>query len=383
MLQRSQSMIGSFWLRFGRLLEDYTWSHQYPEAGSIAFHRWLLDGENDALVLRIEWRGTLRVWFERCGYVDQVGFVRFDRKRREVDPVSLKRQAVVFSGPLHGLLQLGGVEHQDLESVRQGTAVYEEQQRTKQVPFEAEYYVDFGKRTKILGLPLARLFEFLRFSYGQYWIPTFRPWDSKFQNLGAFFASLFADWSDDEGKTWHPFRPTMPEHVTVMPAIPWDQFLTEHDWGELAKALQAGFEPGVAIKALSRASRFLDEDEDVTALVEGITALEIAIREYVNRRLARSDVPEIADFNELTRASQLKVVLAVLDPPVDSDLAKDTLKAIEQRNDFVHRGILPPESVDENVRAVLHIAARLLEPPGPKLPQWTLGSRLLYPADPP
>jgi len=376
-------MLGSFWLRFGRLLEDFTWSHTYPEAGSIAFHRWLPDSENDALVLPIEWRGTLNVWFERCGYVDESGFVRFDRKRREVDQASLRRQAVVFSGPLHGLLQLEEVEPQDLESVRRGTAVYEEQQRTKQVPFQTEYYIDFGKRVaKILGPPLARLFDFLRFSYGQYWIPTFRPWNSKFQNLGAFFASLFAEWSDDEGKSWHPFRPAMPEHVTVMPAIPWAQFLTEQDWRELAKALQAGLEPGVAVKALSRSNRFLDEDEDATALVEGVTALEIAIREYVNRRLERSEVPEIADFNELTRTSQLKVVLAILDPPVESDLAKNAIKAIEQRNDFVHRGILPPESADENVKAVLHVAARLLEPPGPKLPQWTLGSRMLYPPDP-
>jgi hypothetical protein len=163
--------------------------------------------------------------------------------------------------------------------------------------------------------------------------------------------------------------------------VPWDQFLTEQDWRTLAEVLKHDLEPDLAVKVLSRANRFLDEGELATSLVESITALEIAIERFLARRLARSGVQQITQItktDEYGMGSRLKIVLAILDPPADADDASRALAAVEGRNTFVHEGVLPPRLTQANVRSVLTIVARLLEPPGPKLPVWALDSRMLY-----
>ena len=62
------------------------------------FHRWLPDGQQDSIVLDTGHPNSdLEVWFERRGFVDD-GWIRFDYKRREVDPEIMSKQGVLDAG---------------------------------------------------------------------------------------------------------------------------------------------------------------------------------------------------------------------------------------------------------------------------------------------
>jgi hypothetical protein len=369
---------GEFHLKFLIWLEDFLMSGFEPEAGCVAFHRWLPNGENDALVLPIQWRGGLKIWFDRLGYPDEHGFIRYDRKRRELTDDVIRRNAVAFSGPLLGRLTLQQIDRDDLDRVRKGTNLYEEHQKSGESLKEVDFYEEFGKRVaKLLAPPLARFFKLIRHNYGQYWVRDFRA------NVepAYFFNVVRAEWFDEETNTWRRFRPTIGRLDLVVSQPRWDQFLTQEDWSALADVLKREREPDPAMEILSRANRFLDEEDVATSLVESITSLEMAIERFVANRLRRSEVSEFAEFNDYRIGPKLKIVLTVLDPPIDPQDAARALEAIKQRNAFVHDGLFPPDSAKANVRSVLGITARLLGPPSPKLPHRPLGSRSLYPPE--
>jgi len=75
------------------------------------FARWLPDGEQDALAVETDDSdATLTVWFERHGFIDGGGFIRFDASRREVDPAIVPRQVPLQAGHLRGKVTLRNVE---------------------------------------------------------------------------------------------------------------------------------------------------------------------------------------------------------------------------------------------------------------------------------
>ncbi|HEY6073823.1 MAG TPA: hypothetical protein VIV15_10620 [Anaerolineales bacterium] len=371
---------GVFQLKFAVLLEDVLLSHFEPEAGCVAFHRWLPNGEQDSLSLPLQWRGELKVWFERYGYPNELGFIQYDRARRELSEDVIRRNAVAFSGPLFGRLTMEQVDRGDLDRVRTGTDLHEEDQRTGHLQADADYYKAFGKQVaKLLGPPLAKFFELIRYEYGQYWVRDFSPWDSRTQEIGYFFHGLQARWFDDVSNAWRPFRPTPARHEYRVSRIDWEQFLTEQDWRAFADAVKRESESDPAVKMLSRANGFLNQDEVATSLVESISSLEIAMERFVARRLGRSGISRFKEFDDYKNGPKLRIVLAILDPPVSRGDATQALEAIEQRNKFVHEGVWPPNSAKANVRSVLGIVARLLGPPGPKLPSRAVGTRLVFP----
>ncbi len=100
-------------LKFGINLEEYSLSIIAQHHGPL-FHRWLPDGEKDAIVLDTgDSNIELRVWFERRGFVDN-GFIKFDYKRREVNPEIIPKQAILDAGPLWGLLKIQGLSEEEL-----------------------------------------------------------------------------------------------------------------------------------------------------------------------------------------------------------------------------------------------------------------------------
>jgi hypothetical protein len=162
-------------LRFEIPLRDYT--NPWPANGP-AFHRWLPDGERDALALDTEDPAAeLRVWFERRGYIGtegpDEGFIRYSPDRREVDPAIMERQGVLEAGPLLGAIGLRDVPNDQFRAVAEG--------RTGDPA-----YVALGKRVvkRVVYPPVSRLIDILRTTYGQFWFRPLAPWDSRRQSLG-------------------------------------------------------------------------------------------------------------------------------------------------------------------------------------------------------
>jgi hypothetical protein len=74
--------------------------------GGPLFHRWLPDGETDAIDLYTGFpNARLKVWFERRGYVEG-GVIQFDITRKDVDPAIIPTQAALCAGSLFGLLEV-------------------------------------------------------------------------------------------------------------------------------------------------------------------------------------------------------------------------------------------------------------------------------------
>src|SRR5262245_34545234 len=181
------------------------------------FSKWLPDGESDAIVLNPDADATLKLWFERHGFTDEHGFIRFDYQRREVDSGVMERQALLSAGPLKGLLELRGLSDGDLRPVLSDD---------KGDP----QYIALGKKVVMLLFPhIDRLLSTLRANFGQYWILPLEKWDYREETLGHYCSRLGLSWSIN-GREWSFFRPTdIVVHITGR-VSQYTDYLRREDW---------------------------------------------------------------------------------------------------------------------------------------------------------
>src|SRR3989442_8558013 len=109
-------------LRFVVWLRD---SDKYGFSGP-QFHRWLPDGENDAIQISVQPNITVQLWLERRGFVER-GFIRYDHARREVDPGIMSNQGRLQAGNLRGRILIPDVSpdiRAALESTQVGSQAY-------------------------------------------------------------------------------------------------------------------------------------------------------------------------------------------------------------------------------------------------------------------
>ena len=342
-------------LKFVINLENYDLSIITRHHGPL-FHRWLPDGESNAIVLNTEDpNAKLKVWFERRGYVDN-GFVRFDYQRKEVDPKIIPTQAILDGGPLFGLLEIQGISEEKLTCIRENKV-------------GNEAYVKLGKKIvkKLICPPVHKFIDILRTNYGQYWIRNFDEWDSRRESLGSYCrTTLQLKWSLDGGKTWESFEPDERVYnVTLTASKDFAGYLTEKDWNELAKVVQEGYEPSLASFLLSRAQQLLDQGNLKYALVEGVSALELALNEFIRNVSQVSDslLKLMSPFWQLPLNAQV-ISVAAISEKMSKEHVENAIEAINIRNKVVHEGLDPPANAEERICGLLNTVAALVL--GPK-----------------
>lgn len=335
------------------------------------FHRWLPDGKRNAITLITKDTNVeLKIWFERYGYEDD-GFIRFDANRREVNSEIMRKQAILDGGPLIGLVNIR-MSSRDLAVLSQSK-------------IGDSNRIAFGKRVvRLIQPPVAQFLRILRTTYGQYWLPELREWDSRRQTLGHYCNSpLQLDWSCDSGKTWTPF---MPEELTIILRVPerpdFKEYLTETDWQKLAETIRQG--PAVPLSSLliTQARLFLNQGELKHALIEGVSALEVAVADFLRRQVATS--PELVDsvqpFFQLKLACRVVAIIGTLGTVSQADLEL-VVTAIKKRHKVVHEGWNPPESIKKEVDSLLRTAAALLPGPRFRFPALWYGNELKSPEE--
>jgi hypothetical protein len=340
----------------------------------VLFHRWLPDGIEDALDAKT---GTpnarLRFWFERCGYVDESGLVTYDDKRREVAPERMALQGKLESGPLLALLELSNVAKEDLDAVIE-----------KKVGDPR--YVELAKRLlKDFIYPhLMRLLTILRNHYGQYWINELTEWDPRGgRSLGAYCRSLNMHWSIDGGRTWSRFTPERNVQKIWHAPVDYREYITEQDWKELGTAMQRDYVPSVAAEMLGGAHALFDQGDLRRALVEGTTALELAVDNFVDGRLhgAAGEFGKARSaFLDLPLPHKVAVAASVACNVSPEDISR-SLKAIELRNKVVHEGYEPDESASKYLKALFRTTAALLPEHRFKFPAGTSGNLRMPPEE--
>jgi hypothetical protein len=340
-------------LKFAINLENYPFaaSHHYGPL----FHRWLPDGEKDAIVLNTrDPQAKLRVWLERRGFVANKS-IRFDYERREVDCSIISTQAVLEAGPLFGIMEIQELSEEELRVITNNET-------------GNEAYMRLGKRViKLIYPPLRRFIEILRSNYGQHWIPNLGKWDSRRESLGNYcHSTLQLKWSLDNGKTWNPFEPDKPSVIISLTILKdFSGYLTGEDWKALAKVVQSEYEPTIAGLLLCRAQQLLDQGSLKYAFIEGVSMIELAVSEFAKSSLKSSEIliDSVSSFWGLPLKTQMTIVAAMSGKVPKEDL-ENTVRAIDIRNKIVHEGLDPTPDLEGSLLGLLNTAAALVS--GPK-----------------
>src|SRR6266487_995974 len=243
------------------------------------FHRWLPDGEKDAIDLYTGFPNTkLKVWFERRGYVEN-GLIRFDITRKEVDPAIIPTQAALSASSLFGLLEVRNITDDEVSCLSN--------QFTEDPVYLTlcETVVD-----KTIQPCVSRFIDILRTKYGQYWIREPEGFDYKRRTLNNRCYLLRLQWSLDSGATWFNLTPnasTAVTHVTVTIGTEksFQQYITQKDWKDLAALSQQESNPPLGAFILSRARQLFEEENYKYALIEGVLALEISLAYFIKKNL--------------------------------------------------------------------------------------------------
>lgn len=327
---------------------EFPFSHNGP-----LFHRWLPDGEKDAIVLQIKMaKAELKLWFERYGFVDR-DFIRFDKERREVDANIMAKQAILDAGTLKGLLSIRNATEEEitiLQSSEKGDPNYEA----------------LGKRiVNLLYPPLSSFIDILRINYGQYWIRSLEKWDSREHSLGSYCGlRLNLQWSTDESETWTPFVPNEPMgevRTIVLIDRRYDEYITQEDWHNLGETMKRGYVPSPAASMLLRTHQYLDQGSLKYAFIEGVSALEIAISEFIRGQLEEIEdlITSARSFRQLPLATQITILGSTLCKN-NLDDVQSAVKAIDTRNKIIHDGYNPPNSKKGQILGLLKTTSVLL-----------------------
>lgn len=352
--------MATLYLKFAVVLEDfgiepYSVADGKRHHGPL-FHRWLPDGERNAITLPSgDPRAILQVWFDRTGYVEE-GRIKFDYERSEVDPELIPLQDILDAGPLRGLIKIEEPDDEVLFALQENIV-------------GGPPYLNFGRKIYRMAHPqLNRFLAILRSNFGQYWISELSEWDPNEQSLGTYFSTIIQmRWSVDETGEWRDFVPQSPEATSsreVSAPPDYGNYLGAVDWNELQEVVRQDFVPSLAATTLVRTHRLIEEHVLKQALVEGVTALEIAINEYVQTRLHSNRfladrLPFFWNLSLTDRLVALATTLNVSLPDVEG-----TLKCVEMRNQMVHGDSEPPMSAWTELQCLLKTVGSLL--PGPR-----------------
>lgn len=293
----------------------------------------------------------------RTGFVRD-GFIEFDFSRREVEPTIMAKQGVLDAGNLHGLLATEGLLSEIELACLAENKVGDEQ------------YVLLGKKVLKLICPVVKGFiATLRTNYGQYWLREFDLWDSRNETLGNYCKGLRLKWSLDDGNTWRDFVPDKPiaqlKMVIGGSHSRFFQYITEEDWRALGDTLRQGYEPSPAAITLARAHEYSDQGDLRHALIEGVSALELALYEFLRSRSQSSNVilDSAAAFWQMPLQTQITMVALSVGKASTRDV-EHTVKAIKMRNDVIHEGWNPTENAKDELAGLLRTVSALL--PGPR-----------------
>src|SRR5260221_1744382 len=153
-------------LRFHLRLESEPVGHLKVQGPQ--FHRFLPDGQNDAVWLTPEGDPhEIRVWFDRTAK-KRGDFLEWDRDGTEFDEATMRRQGKLEAGNLRGDFFMPDLSDAELESLLRSPKAVNEPfgQDTADDPV----YQRLGKRVvNLLYPPLANFIATLRDQYGQYW----------------------------------------------------------------------------------------------------------------------------------------------------------------------------------------------------------------------
>lgn len=349
-------------VKFRVKLENYNYEEYERRFGPV-FNRWLPNGIDDALEIKFDDNTKLFLWFERRGKLDN-GHVKFSYlPEDQLDHNVIPSQAMLDGGALYGMVEVDNVADNELEAI-----VNEKSDNGA--------YVAIGKRlvTKVIYPYVEKLLNILRITYGQYWVRPLEKWDSRESSLGYYCKQLVMNWSIDDGETWGDFIPNKSTVRITGIALgkPKNDYITEEDWRDIGSLLESDYVPSLGARILSQAHRRKDRGEFKYALIEAVTALEIAMEERIlhNIQGKKKLVEDIQNFWKLSMPAKLIIVSSLIqDGGLPMQDVEDSIKAIYLRNDVAHEA--KPVTIESLtlIETLMSTISKVLIDPSLKFPK--------------
>lgn len=333
------------------------------------FHRWVPNGELDALDIDLpKYNAKAFLWFERRGYIDR-NFIKYKYDRKEFDENVMVRQALLDGGFLFGKVILTKLTDYQFECIVQNDVNNKE-------------YLKIAKMVvKHIIDPILEQFScILRDLYGQYWIAPPKKFDSRQSSLSQHCDYLNMQLIDKDGKFQHFFKKES-ENLTIRMSVNehkslYKDYLCEKDWKDMKNLLELDYIPPLAATLISNSNRLYQEGKGSYALIESITALELAIEHRLKNNCQKNDEikKQIEKFGNLPLPTRMTIIL--LFSGMSQNKIELALNAIEQRNKIVHEGTSDKKNLDDQIKAIFEIVRFLLDEPFIRCPETNIGNEL-------
>ena len=321
---------------------------EYLRPNGPLFHRWLPKGREDALDISVmDERNYLKLWFERRGYVRNNSFIVYDKNREEVDEETMQRQASLDAGYLFGEARFAHISRYELVAIRNNN-------------INSEDYITLGKRLiEFLYEPIADFIDLLRLQYGQYWLMRLEKWDSRKESLGIYCThNLGLKWRENESDYWRDFQPNDLRRIFTPERLPgrgYAEYLTENDWRRLQRDFNLCRKKTLTLSVLGRAHELCDNGHIQEAFVQGVTALELAIHDFMRCKVPSDSVEQFSKLPLHTQSFVLGTSIGI-----SSVELNNTKKAIELRNKIVHEGQEAKDERRELFLSLLKVSSQFL-----------------------
>ena len=188
-------------------------------------------------------------------------------------------------------------------------------------------------------------------------------------------------WSTDNGQTWNDFLPDTGSQVVLTVTLDNDfsDYLNSYDWAEIRRRVQKDDSISPASYITSRVHSYEDQKDIRRAFIEGISALEIALKSHVDDRDKNGDFSEhINQFRDKNRIPTQFVIMALHKGTISKKDIKSVIKAIKIRNKIIHENYEPRFDEIQYLYTLCRVLPKIL--PGPskwKFPSIHHGNQLL------
>ncbi len=309
---------------------------------SVAFYKWLPDGEAEALVRERD-DLTTRLWLNRdC--VASLGKVDDDTISRWVNITISKVYIEVFARNVSDeLARFIYDERESWKNIHHG--LNPESEEYKKL---SDQYHDLA--VKVLEQALAlynRFIAFVRNYKHQFWLPE-RP--IKRHLLSSQNVSFQAQVrSEDYG--WVTWYPKSTASFTVYVSDDDDVSIKKEDWSEIQKFIASDSRPNLILELLANAQLLIQENKRRSAIIEAVSALEIAVSEFAESPridsfvteefLSRMEVNSVgSQIEHLGFSGTVRYLLPILFPReiLSTEILNNCQQAIEVRNNVIHHG---------------------------------------------
>lgn len=350
-------------------LEDWSIEEGERPHGPL-FSRWIPNGVDDAVnLLADSGNDHIRIWFQRRGELVN-DFIRYDRKAEGVPVSMMVRQGKLDAGPLFGEYITSQYMIEELDAALSESV-------------NDDVYIQFGKRiVSAISGPVSSFIHVLRCTYGQYWLPPLRSWDSREMSLGTYCANLYLRLVVDGTTDEIPFLPTNQGYrmEVKFPGKGFREYLTESDWRFIQSMTTGGLEVSLAMRILGSVSQLIDNRMLRQAFLEATTSFELAMGEYCKQVFGNANVDDRYK-NQLSNIGLAARLIAIA-PGLQGHKTRtisDAIRALEIRNEIAHEGYHPTGSDERYLRQLCEVIGQLLGHFVIKLPSLDIGNSLTPP----